>query len=48
MALVSASWHLLVRSKKGAKYVPCTCMYRHGKGRHTHYSVLESFDGVSP
>ena len=25
MALVSASWHLLVRSKKGAKYVPCKC-----------------------
>ena len=25
MALVSASWHLLVRSKKGAKFVPCKC-----------------------
>ena len=25
MALVSASQHLLVRSKKGAKYVPCKC-----------------------
>ena len=25
MALVSASLHLLVRSKKGAKFVPCKC-----------------------
>ena len=25
MALVSASLHLLVRSKQGAKYVPCKC-----------------------
>ena len=25
MALVSASLHLLVRSKKGAKYDPCKC-----------------------
>ena len=25
MALVSVSQHLLVRSKKGAKFVPCKC-----------------------
>ena len=25
MALVSASQHLLVRSKKGTKFVPCKC-----------------------
>ena len=25
MVLVSASWHLLVTSKKGAKFVPCKC-----------------------
>ena len=25
MALLSASQHLLVRSKKGAKFVPCKC-----------------------
>ena len=46
MALVSASWHLLVRSKKGAKYVPCQCT---GMVKIvTHYCVVESFDGVSP
>ena len=48
MALVSASQHLLVRSKKGAKYVCPMQMYMHGKGRHTHYCVVESFDNVFP
>ena len=47
MALVSASQHLLVRSKKSAKFVPCK-MYRHGNGRHTRYCVVDSFDGASP
>ena len=47
MALVSSSQHLAVRSKKGAKFCPIQ-MYRHGKSRHTHYCVVEYFDGVSP
>ena len=34
MALVSALYHVLVRSKKGAKFGSLQ-MYRRGKGRHT-------------
>ena len=48
MALVSASYHLPVRSEKGAKFVPCKCTGMVTVVTHTHYCVVESFDGVSP
>ena len=29
-------------------WLPPNQMFRHGKGRHIDYCVVESFDGVSP
>ena len=45
MALVSASYHLLVRSKKGAKFVPCICIGMVKVVTHTTvwWKVLKAF-----